>query len=210
MYCNQCGSILSENSKFCHKCGNKIFVNKQKSKNGTETKIVRENKDGELMSLEEYMAHTNIENIDEAKKYLTQLNILFVLVFIGIIFVRGFATIINENIYATVWIIYIVLLIYFVWYCVKVARVEKIQKVSVAFSIIFAPISWLWFYPSITDPLKIAIGKKKPPLKDYFTNKEIMKKTDKKNNFWKWFIIILLISIVVISMIAWIIGTFAY
>lgn len=202
MFCNQCGNKLSENSKFCHKCGTKIPDSNSKKIKGAEIMVPKENKneDNGLMSLGEYMARTNIKSIDEAKKYLTQLNILFVLVFIGMLFVRGFATIINENVYATVWLVYIALLIYFVWYCVKVARAEKIQKVSVAFSIFFAPISWFWFYPSITDPLNIIIGTKKPP----FKNPAIKEK--KKGLSPAWWILIILVSIVVLSMIIWTIG----
>jgi uncharacterized membrane protein YvbJ len=183
MFCENCGNKIIENTQFCHNCGSKISDGNEDKK----TPLQNSKSDNKPMTREEYMAHTNIKSEEEAKEYLHRLNFLFIAVFIGIVIVRGGADSIDEGLYAILWLADIALLIYFVWYCVKVIKAEKISKASAVFSIIFAPISWFWFYPDITDPLKIILGKKVPPISlPSNLSSEEKKKKDKKfwRNFW--------------------------
>lgn len=206
MFCENCGNKIIENTSFCHNCGAKM-QNVYKN-NKTEVESVKDvvKNDGKPMSRETYMAHTNIKSEEEARGYLNRLNFLFVAVFLGMLLVKGGADSMDDDIYTLLWLADIALLIYFVYFCVKVIKAEKISKASAIFSIIFAPISWFWFYPDITDPLKIIIGKKVPPINfpDKMTQEE-RKIKDKK--FWRkfWitigvifgvtFIIVILISL---------------
>lgn len=184
MFCENCGNKIIEGTQFCHNCGSKISDDDHEEKKVSPQNNQSSNKP---MTREDYMAHTNIKSEEEAKEYLNRLNFLFIAVFIGMVIVNGTADSIDEGLYAIIWLANIALIIYFVWYCVKVIKAEKISKATAAFSIIFAPISWLWFYPNITDPLKIIVGKKVPPVS--LPNKLTLgerKKKDKKfwRNFW--------------------------
>jgi len=167
MYCHNCGTQAGDKIKFCHNCGVGISTDS----NVEQTKEVNTNQNKQQnivgkpkgMTREEYMARTNIKSVEEAQGYLSRLKFLFIAVFVGMIIVKGGAESINEDVYMLIWLVDIILLIYFVVYCVKVIKAEKIAKTSAALSIIFAPISWIWFYPAITEPLKIIIGEKEPP-----------------------------------------------
>lgn len=149
------------------------------------------------MTREEYLAKTQIKSVHEARSRLTHLRILFAVVFVFIILIRGGAGQIDQDTYFLIWVGYIGLLIYFVVYCVKVIKLTNhVTQTNAFWSIIFAPISWFWFYPEITKPLKIIIGEIEPPekLPIHHTSEEAKKRreaSDKK--FWK------MIKIVIVS-----------
>jgi len=189
MFCENCGNKMIENTQFCHNCGYKTSNDEEEIK---EKKLSPKNNQNsnKPMTREEYMAHTNIKSEEEARGYLNRLNFLFIAVFIGIIIVKGGVDNMDDGLYSILWLADIALIIYFVWYCVKVIKAEKISKASAVFSIIFAPISWFWFYPDITDPLKIIIGKKIPPV-SFPSRLSLEEKKKKDKKFWRNFWIIM-------------------
>lgn len=107
------------------------------------------------MTKEEYLAKTQIQSIEEAKTYLLRLRIFFISVFISMFLVKVFS-----DLFA----LYLVLLICFVIYCVKLRRLTKdVATTSAIWSVLFAPLSWIWFYPELTRPLRIIVGEIQPP-----------------------------------------------
>lgn len=112
------------------------------------------------MTKEEYLASTNIKSAEEARQYLKNLNMLFWAVFISSYLVRASTEFFTPQIHLILFLAYIGLLIYFLVYCVKVLRAEKINAGHAVWSFLFAPISWLYFYPKITNPLKMITGQK--------------------------------------------------
>lgn len=212
MFCHSCGKEVDSNSKFCHHCGANLssssvpIVTKKKvmvvsaPSNQVENTIRRPGP----MTKEEYMARTNIKSVDEAAGYLTRLKILFISVAVGMVVTRAGTESIDANIYSAIWFAYIALLVYFVYFCVKVIKAEKIANTSAALSIIFAPISWIWFYPGITEPLKIIIGEKQPPhsLPAELSHEEREKRKKAADKaFWHKFKIVIGISFGVVFII---------
>lgn len=159
MFCASCGSEQNIQAKFCVNCGKSVPGGIGIFKNQTDESPI-----SGAMSISEYMAHTNIKSREEAQKYLTNLKILFWLVGVLMFAVKGGSGSFDEGTFALILLVYLVLLVYFVIYCVKVVRAEKICRSSAVFTILFAPISWIWFYPAITEPLKIILGIKPTPV----------------------------------------------
>jgi small-conductance mechanosensitive channel len=146
---------------------------------------------------EAYLASTNIESIDQARSYLNKLRVLFISNFI----LSAIAEMDLGNFSAIVAIIELVLLIYFIFFCAKVLKAEKEARINAAFCILLAPLSWFWFYPRITNPLKIIIGKKQPPasLPLVLSEEELkLKKTESRKKFWKNILIASGISLVIL------------
>lgn len=155
------------------------------------------------MTKEEFLSKTDIKNESEAFGYLSHLTFLFVTVFGGMIAVRALGQLSDEtlspNLYLIIWFAWILYLVYFVYFCVKVINLtKKVTKASAVWSILFAPISWIWFYPELTKPLKIIIGRLAPP--ETLPNVEEKKAiADKVNSsFWKSIKIAVLISLGVV------------
>jgi hypothetical protein len=149
------------------------------------------------MTVNEYMAHTNIKSVEEAQEYLTTLRILFIVVAIAMVGVRGLAEL-NEQ-FEFLYLPYLILLIFFVFYCVKVVKAEKISRAHAGFSILFAPLSWIWFYPEITEPLKIITGKLLPPSSLPSREKEKQQYQERNKKFWRRFVYIVIIVLVLIG-----------
>jgi len=193
MFCHKCGTKLSdEDSKFCHNCGAKsansqstnsqIYKKAEPTPNISNTPKLQDKKEG--LSREDYLALTDIKSTNEAKKYLSNLKILFWSVFIGMIIVRG-GLVSDSDFFVLLWLAYLVLLIYFVVYCRKVVKLEKISNAWWPLSFLFAPISWIWFYPEIAEPLKIIIGEKSPP-KSFPLELTEEEKKKKEEDYKKW------------------------
>lgn len=181
MFCTNCGSKLEEGSKFCHCCGTSTKESVSSTITGRSDQN-RETKEG-------YLSRTGITlTKEEAKKYLRQTRSLFWLVFLALLMMRALS--LNEETNDQFLILffiflpfYFILLIYFIFYCTKVLKAEHISRANALWCVFFAPLSWLYLYPLITDPLKIIIGKKQPPI---LLNKEERRKRNKKSwrNFW--------------------------
>ncbi len=179
MFCANCGSKIEEDSKFCHHCGTNVGANlstpqktkktEQISKSNTNTENARE-------TMEEYQARTNIGSKEEAKKYLNQLRVLFWIVFLSMVVIRGLSK--SESELAVILLVpYTGLLIYFIIFSVKVLKAEKLSSANALWCILFAPISWLYLYPLMADPLKIILGEKQPPIR----LNEVKRKQDEAN-----------------------------
>lgn len=185
MNCQKCNVELPKNETSCPKCNS----------NNKDLAI-----ESERITKEEYLLRTNIKSIEDASKYHTRLKMLFTGTIIVSTLTRVFANFIEmSNVYALIYLLFFItnisLIIYFIAYSIKVLKAEKISRWNAALCVFFAPISWIWFYPTIMDPLKIIMGKKNPPLK----NPEI--KAKKKGLSLAWWILIIFVSVIVLPMI---------
>lgn len=118
-----------------------------------------------MVTREEYQRHTEITSPDEARDYLWKLKISFCLVFIFMIVVQvmNFMGNTNEIFTMMIWL-YILSIVMFVTYCSRVIRLtKKVNRADVIIGLVFAPISWIWFYPELVKPLKIILGELEPP-----------------------------------------------
>lgn len=205
MFCANCGSKTEEDSKFCHHCGTNVgadFSTQKKTKKTEQISKTNVNTDNMRETAEEYQTRTNIKSKEEAKKYLNQLRALFWIVFLSMAVIRGLGE--SESELAVIFFIpYIVLLIYFIIFSVKILKAEKLSGANALWCIFFAPISWLYIYPLMADPLKIILGKKQPPIR--LSEAEIKQKTAVANKkLWRnfWIIIGIIVGIFAISLIA--------
>lgn len=140
------------------------------------------------LTKEEYLALTNIKSVEEARDYIKQLRVLFIAVMISIAIPENIAIPAQYLIYVGLGIG--ILWIYFLFFCRKVIKAEKIADTSYLFSIFFAPISWIWFYPAIMEPLQIITGDKQLP-EDFNveTFKEKMAAKEKANKSFTSFML---------------------
>jgi len=204
MYCPECGLSLDKNCKFCHHCGVNIGADlliPQKVKKTKQIGRANVNVDKTRETVEEYQARTNIKSKEEAKKYLKQLRVLFWIVFLSIIAMRGLSE--SESELAVMLVIpYIGLLVYFIIFSVKVLEAEKLSGANALWWIFFAPISWLYIYPLMADPLKIILGEKQPPIRLSETERK-QKSVQANKKFWRnfWVITGTLFGIFVVSLI---------
>lgn len=142
------------------------------------------------MTREEYQAETDITSPEEAQALLSKLQWLF----IGVFGFRLCIYAIEKNIYPSSLLFLLLcdvaLVIYFVVFCLKVIRLTRtVTKANVFWSIFLAPISWAWFYPEITKPLKIIIGELPPPEKiQTMEERKAMRKAI-NTNYWKTLLI---------------------
>lgn len=142
------------------------------------------------MTKEEYQSKTDIKSVEEARSILSHLQIIFWVAFIWMVALRVGAEIIPYGIYLIVWLGYLSFIIYFIVYCVKIVRLTRaVTKADAVWSIIFAPISWLWFYPELTAPLKIIIGDREPPEKLPERKFDAAKNAASWRKFWRNIII---------------------
>lgn len=205
MFCANCGNKIEESSKFCHHCGTNVGADLSTPKKAKKTEQISKtnvNTDNTRETVEEYQARTNIKSKEEAKKYLNQLRVLFWVVFLCMVVIRGLGESESE-LAAILFIPYIGLLIYFIIFSVKVLKAEKIPGANALWCIFFAPISWLYIYPLMADPLKIILEEKQPPIR--LNEAEIKQKTAEANKkFWRnfWIIIGIVVGVFVISLIA--------
>lgn len=189
MFCINCGVKLEKNSKFCYHCG--ILIEEdlilEKTK-GVKKEIIKSGNtmpNEERETIEEFLAKTDIKSIEEARGYLVQIKILFWTAFLFMIFINALGE--SETELSTVFVVlYLIFLVYFIFFCAKVLKAERIPKSNAFWCIFFAPISWFYFYPLISDPLKIIVGEKKPPIRmSEEDRKRLYKEGSKK--FWKRF-----------------------
>jgi hypothetical protein len=151
------------------------------------------------MTKEEYRARTKLTSVDEAHSLLNRTRIIFA--------VEALATVLMqlsryETSYPTYAIIWFALTIFFVIHCVVVIKkTREVTRAWAPWSVILAPISWIWFYPELVKPLKIVLGTE--PVPDVIRPR--LTAENRKNinqKFWRNLLIIFVISFVVVSMIA--------
>ena len=164
MFCKKCGTKLGEDSKFCHTCGFSIIAGGGDKKHQRDSSIVEKDKiisRGKLDSPEDYMLLTNIKSKKEAKRNLDLLILLFWLVFLSGAFIRAMEN--EDELLELFSLMYLLLLWCFIYFCIKVLRSLKLSKWNAVFCVIFAPISWLYLYSLMANPLKIILGRKELP-----------------------------------------------
>lgn len=152
------------------------------------------------MTKEEYRAHTSLQSVDEAHSLLNKTRILFIVEFIAIVLMRILAT---ESSYVTYFAIWLAFTVYFVIHCMQITKKTKaVTKAWAAWAVIFAPISWIWFYPELVKPLHIIIGDQPPP--EVIQPRGLSAQSRKNANagFWRTVLIVSAISFVILSAIA--------
>jgi hypothetical protein len=120
------------------------------------------------MTRQEYISKTGIKDASEAAAYLNKTKNLFISVFFGIILFRAIDLTADEflsvELYYLIWVAYLGFYIYFIAHCYKIIKLtKKVTKANIAWSLLFAPLSWAWFYPELTKPLKVIAGDMDPP-----------------------------------------------
>ncbi|MDQ5952303.1 MAG: hypothetical protein QG626_430 [Patescibacteria group bacterium] len=117
-----------------------------------------------MLTRDEYQAQTGIASAEEAKRYLGRLKGVFGFIFVYLVAVNLVQTVADEEFLIVFSLVYLVCLAGFVAYCWRVIRLtKKVTQANILFSILFAPISWIWFYPELVKPLKIIAGEMEPP-----------------------------------------------
>jgi hypothetical protein len=115
------------------------------------------------MTSEEYRSCTAIKSVEIAKSELSRINSLFIISVSASLLLK---TLIQDQttaslVYMSLWLVF---QIYFVMQCMRLAKLTKpFNKAWVPLAVLFAPVSWIWFYADLTRPLKIIVGEIDPP-----------------------------------------------
>lgn len=122
------------------------------------------------MTKEEYLRATAYASPEEAKKDLSFIRVLFPLAFVLILFSNIGSTLVSlgyEVLGVFILFGYLGFLVFFVLRCREIIeKTKKVTKAQLFFSIILAPVSWIWFYPQLSEPLEIIVGSRMPPTTD--------------------------------------------
>jgi len=190
MFCANCGNEIEKSSKFCHHCGDKSSISKKSNKTKqTEEPRVDVNIDSSRESVDEYQARTDIKDKKEAKRYLIKLRILFWVVFLSMMVIRGVGEVESDALFI-LFVPYIGLLIYFIIFCAGLLKAERLSRLNALWCIFFAPLSWFYVYPLMADPLKIILGKKQPPMRLSDTERK-QREAIVNKKFWRNFWILM-------------------
>jgi hypothetical protein len=122
---------------------------------------------------DEYLKLTGYTSVKEAQKDLKILKILFsvavvllnILVILLLINLRILDLYISY--YPEIFIIIgcLIYLCMLVWKCWNVIqKTEQVTRAHIVFSILLAPLSWIWFYPQLVEPLEVIAGLRMPPI----------------------------------------------
>ena len=185
MYCSQCGKQTGESDKFCHACG-KSLQKIQVETGASSEKRTPFNNNAELLKNKFVSTITK----REAKEYIRRLRLLFVLAFVFSIVLRGGAesSEVRQEVYYFLFIAILCFYGYFIYYCALVLKREEQSGFSALLCVFFAPISWLWLYPSIINPLLVITGEREAPKPLSKEKREALERKNKK--FYRNFIII--------------------
>lgn len=121
------------------------------------------------MMREEYRVYTKIQSVDEARRLLVTTKRLFIAMLVmmllpGILYITVLA-----NIEGVPWVAIIAPVQYGLWFYLiyhaaqVIKRTRPFTKAWAGWALILAPVSWIWLYPELTDPLKVIIGIKEVP-----------------------------------------------
>lgn len=140
------------------------------------------------MTREEYKQHTNIQDAEEAKSLMKRIKILFACTFIGIIGINILRAISSNIEGITIYLLgYLLLYAYFIYRCYEITKkTKKVTRAEIVFSFFFAPISWIWFYDALLEPLQVITGERDVP--DHIRIKKELTEEQKKTirrNTWK-------------------------
>lgn len=135
------------------------------------------------MTKEEYLHATSYSSVDEAQKDLATIQVLFP-ASIGVILLLDFifqlAITVHPILGNIVLLGVLVFGIYFIWKCREIIQKTKnVTKATLLFSIVLAPLSWIWFYPQLSEPLEIIVGKRMPPTTNAVEEAEMRVKASK-------------------------------
>ncbi|MBT4255426.1 MAG: hypothetical protein HOI47_25180 [Candidatus Scalindua sp.] len=71
---------------------------------------------------------------------------------------------------------------FFIVHCVRLNRISRISRAQLIWIVLLSPISWIWFYPALTEPFKIYLGNKEAP--EELPKESAKPFTDKKKERW--------------------------
>jgi len=182
MFCHNCGNKVHENGKYCGGCGEKIVDITSERVEEQKHIITNESSSKDVSKiLKDYLSKTEIKNAQEARALLSQTRIWFWSFFLGSCLLRYIGATSDDDTFTIFLIIYFVLLVLFVRYCMRIIKLTaKVSKADAVWSIFLAPVSWLWFYPDLVRPLKIIIGEIQPPT--HFQSQQEKSSAEKERN----------------------------
>ncbi|MFZ4648914.1 MAG: hypothetical protein ACOYMB_04810 [Patescibacteria group bacterium] len=178
----------------------------------------------EKVTIEEYISLTNIKSRAEAKRYLITLNIFFatsVVIYIlyrillykfpissmPVLFMENgflFSLFVTAGPLLVLWIV----MVFFTVYASKVIKAERVSNTYAIFCFLFAPISWIWFYPRIMKPLRIILGKEETPSRE-FIQQQGAKEKKVKSNFWLKAIVVSISFCIFFLVLTWCVSRFS-
>jgi hypothetical protein len=159
------------------------------------------------MTKEEYLHATSYGSVEDAQKDLTLIRVLFIVTLLGIFFaqfVLGTAFAISDSLGLFAFLAYIAYWVFFIWKCWDIVKKTlAVNKANVFFSVVLAPLSWIWFYPQLTEPLEIIVGSRMPPTTDAVTEGQarISARKAGARNAWRSMLMIAVGVFVVIACI---------
>ncbi len=155
------------------------------------------------MTKEEYLQATSYASVEEARKDLKAIQFLFPAV-LGAAFLVRIGAVVDPRVGIVSWALYLAFLVFFIWKCrTIIKKTRHVSKAQLLFSIVFAPLSWIWFYPQLSEPLEIIVGSRMPPTTDAVTEGKTREEARKKGsrNAWKT-ILYVAIAVLVFGVIA--------
>lgn len=122
------------------------------------------------MTKEEYLLMTSYASPEDANEDLKTIQFLFPLILVLFMCARTVIQIgwmHNRSLGMIALAATGIVLAYFIWTCWSIAKkTRKVTKAEPLFSLVLAPLSWIWFYPQLSEPLEIIVGKRMPPTTD--------------------------------------------
>lgn len=116
------------------------------------------------MTKEEYQKHASLASSEEANELLKQTRMAFVAYIILTIVLSSVADAASDNAMIFVALARVMLIAVFLTYNISITRkTKRVTEAWAGWSIIFAPVSWIWYYPNLVQPLKIVAGIVAPP-----------------------------------------------
>ncbi len=116
------------------------------------------------MTKEEYSRHTSIASSGEANRLLNQTRVVFIVYIVLTIALRAAADSASDDSIVFIALARVILIAVFLMCNISITRkTKRVTEAWAGWSILFAPISWIWYYPNLVKPLKVIAGIDAPP-----------------------------------------------
>ena len=150
------------------------------------------------MTREEYRQQTDIQTTDEAKRLQEQFRLLLT-IFGGVWLLALCSRYIVYWLEPFFLIGYIVMLVVVFVYARRIiVRTRRVSRADILWAVLFAPISWFWFYPEVVKPLRIIMGELEPPTaSSQEHSREAVRRAGNKR-FWRTIKIVFAVSALVL------------